>query len=101
MWYVHITDVSNSDRTKDKKLWNYLWGIVSAGAGVIVSTGAGISGYLAVMALPAVFAAVPVIISSGAIIAGLSGATYFITKGLSTKDQNMKLRYYNIIDLIE
>ncbi|XP_019856053.1 PREDICTED: uncharacterized protein LOC109584676 isoform X2 [Amphimedon queenslandica] len=81
-----------SDRTKDKKWWNYFRGLISAGVGVVVGTGAGFSGYLAVMALPAVVAVVPAIISSGAIIAGLSGATYFVMKGLKIKDQNMKLR---------
>lgn len=76
-----------------RRWWNVGLGIASGVSGI------GVPGILVTMGLLA--SSAPVIISSAAIIAGISGSTLFIRRGLKSTDQNMELRYYYIILLIK
>lgn len=82
-----------SYRARMRRWWNVGLGIASGVSGI------GVPGILVTMGLLA--SSAPVIISSAAIIAGISGSTLFIRRGLKSTDQNMELSEEEVKQLCE
>ncbi|XP_019856267.1 PREDICTED: uncharacterized protein LOC105313968 isoform X4 [Amphimedon queenslandica] len=83
------------NRTRNWRILNSALAAASAGASVL-ATGAGFMTAIALNIL-----AVPVILSSGVIISGLSGTAYFIRQFINTTDQSMELSEEDVVTLCD